>query len=258
VHRFFLPPEECGRPTLTLSERDRHHALRVLRLEPGDSVEVLDGAGRAYSCRIVRADKQAVVAEVKVVHLQQKPPPIGLAPSLLKGRSMDMLLQKATELGATAISPIITSRTVVQLDSKDLEDRRASWELSAREACKQCGNAWLPRVDPPRALRRFLENPDQAWRVAAMLRAEAGLPAEVWDKQPDVAEGVVFLTGPEGDFTFDEQEEIVAAGVTPVTLGPRVLRAETAALAGLAILQHEWARRRPGGACPDSRVGSGQ
>jgi 16S rRNA (uracil1498-N3)-methyltransferase len=223
-------------------------------MEPGDPLEVLDGAGRTYSCRVVQADKRSVVAEVKVVHLQQEPLPIGLAPCLLKGRAMDLLIQKATELGATFIQPLISARTVVQFQERDLENRRSGWELTAREACKQCGNAWLPRIELPRTLPEYLACHDGSSRVAAMLSAEAALPGEAWERFAPGPGGVVLLTGPEGDFTFDEQEELLAAGVTPITLGPRVLRAETAAIAGLAILQHEWTQRSRNN--PSSEVAS--
>jgi 16S rRNA (uracil1498-N3)-methyltransferase len=244
VHRFFLPPSDRGVSTLTLSAGDSHHACRVLRLQVGDRLEVLDGAGRVYLGQVSERDPGGLRAEVLEVRDQPPPPLIGLGPALLKGRAMDFLLQKATELGAVRISPLLTTRTVVQVDPREVEDRRADWSRCAQEACKQCGNAWLPQIDAPQSLTAFLATPPQGLLLAAMLRADAELPGAVLERSEGFGQAVTLLTGPEGDFTREEQEAMLQVGIQPITLGPRVLRAETAVLAGLAILQHEWVRKR--------------
>lgn len=231
-----------------LGPEDSHHAARVLRLGPGDEIEVLDGAGGILACRVTGGGRRALEVEVVMARRQAAPMPVALAPALLKGRAMDFLIQKATELGATAITPLVTARTVARMPDGEAVARVADWERTAREACKQCGNAWMPRLEAPRTLARFLSDAGDGLRVAAMLRREARWPGQVLDEAgAEVLAGpVTLMTGPEGDFTPEEERALIDAGVQPITLGPLVLRAETAVVAGLAVLQHERARRAGG------------
>lgn len=243
MHRFFLPPAECLGETLVLGERDSHHASRVLRLATGDPIEVLDGQGSRLLARVIRADRWALRAVVEQRLRLPAPPGICLAPALVKGRAMDLLVQKATELGATRLAPVITDRTVVQVGAGDAPGKAEGWLDTAMEACKQCGNPWLPRIDPPRRLDEFLVARPSGVCLVASLDPVAPLPSAVLDELPEAPESVVLLTGPEGDFTPDEERAVRAAGARPMTLGPLVLRAETAVIAALAILQHELRRR---------------
>jgi 16S rRNA (uracil1498-N3)-methyltransferase len=242
MHRFILPPERCAERAVTLSPGDSHHAARVLRLSSGDAIEVLNGHGQRLSCRLVRIDKHGCVAEVISRHDQPRPVSVALAPAVLKSRAMDLLIQKATELGAVRISPLITSRCAVQMEPESSE-KLEPWRRIAMEACKQCGNAWLPALDPCRSLKSYLAGLARGVRVAAMLAPDSRLPGMVLDVV-SADEGLTLLTGPEGDFTPEEQQALRDAGAQPITLGPLVLRAETAAVAGLAVLQHEVAVRR--------------
>ncbi len=244
MHRFFLPPEQCTGGIVTLGAADSRHASRVLRLRPGETIEVLDGAGRRLTCRLRSVDRAAVTAEVMNEARQDAPPRVTLAPAVLKGRAMDWLIQKATELGATAIRPVTTARTIVRLEPREAAERVLQWRVTAMEASKQCGNAWLPEIVEPAELPDLLadERCASGLRFAAMLGPGMQRPGEAlasWT--PDAGE-VWFFTGPEGDYTDAERERLLGASVRPVTLGPLVLRAETAAIAGLAIVQHELAR----------------
>jgi 16S rRNA (uracil1498-N3)-methyltransferase len=243
VHRFFLAPADCHGESLVLGERDSHHAVRVLRLAQGDPIEVLDGAGQRLQARVVRADRWALRAVVEQRSRCPAPPPVALAPAVLKGRAMDLLIQKATELGATRISPVITDRTIVHVDADGASGKAEGWLDTAVEACKQCGNPWLPRIDAPQPLARFLAERPPGLGMVASLDPAAPLAGAVLDACGASAAGVVLVTGPEGDFAPDEERAVRAAGVRPFTLGPLVLRAETAALAALAVLQHELRRR---------------
>lgn len=249
MHRFFLPPAPESAASLTLAPADAHHALRVLRLSPGEEVEVLDGAGCIRACRVDHAHAGSVL--LRVTGLRQVAPasPLRLAPALLKGRAMDLVVQKATELGVTTLAPILTGRTIVRIDPATVASRLDGWRTTALEACKQCGNPWLPRFEAPRDLSAFLEDDPATPRVAAMLRTGARLPADVLESV-DVARGLDVLIGPEGDFTPEEQDAMLAAGVRPFTLGPLVLRADTAAIAAVSVFQHEIARRRARGNPP--------
>lgn len=243
MHRFFVPPEACSGPQIRLTERDSHHATRVLRLTAGEAIEVLDGAGGLFECRVRSADRRALMADVLGIRRQPAPPPVALAPALLKGRAMDWLLQKATELGAIRITPLLARRTVVRLADAEIPARVEDWRWTAIEAAKQCGNAWLPRLDPPRTVDDYLALGEGGRLLAAVLDPGAAPPGEVLARESEAWPKVTLVIGPEGDFTPEELGALRTAGAVPVTLGPRVLRAETAALAGLAILQHELARR---------------
>lgn len=256
MHRFVLSSGEgmgaVAGTRLTLGPEDSHHAARVLRLGPGDEVEGLDGSGGVLACRVAGGGRHALEVEVRSVRRQTAPMPVALAPALLKGRAMDFLIQKATELGATSIAPLLTARTVARVADGETAGRVADWTRTAREACKQCGNAWMPRIEAPVGLDRYLagarEVARDALRVAAMLRPEARWPGQVLDEAEAALRSgpMTLITGPEGDFTPEEEQSLIEAGVHPITLGPLVLRAETAVVAGLAVLQHERARRTGG------------
>jgi len=239
VHRFFLPPEACRGGALTLDERDSHHAARVLRLTPGETVEVLDGAGRTYVGRVQRPDRRAFGVDVVNVRITPRPPSITLAPALLKGRAMDFLVQKATELGATRIQPLETARTVATVSAADAESKVAGWLVTAAEACKQCGNPWLPWIEAPLALDRWLAGGPEGRLLVASLEPQARLPAQILRDDTKRPGGLVLTLGPEGDWTPEELEALARAGGRPFTLGPLVLRAETAAIAALAVFQQE-------------------
>ncbi|MBL9135863.1 MAG: 16S rRNA (uracil(1498)-N(3))-methyltransferase [Verrucomicrobiales bacterium] len=242
MHRFFVAPEQVGAERVTLDSDESHHAIKVLRLQYGDTVELLDGAGRILEGRIASTDRRAVGIEVSQVRRQPAPPPVALAPALIKGRAMDWMIQKATELGATAISPLVLDRSVVRVAATEADTWMGGWRTTCLEACKQCGNAWMPRLDPPRTLEAFLHRRRPGLLVVASLLPEAGEARRILNST-EAVETVTLVIGPEGDFSERESAALLAAGARPMSLGPLVLRAETAATAGLAVLQHELACR---------------
>ncbi len=243
VHRFLVSPDSSRENRVLLDTDESHHAIKVLRLQFGDAVELLDGAGRILEGRIASTDRRAVGIEVTRVRHQPAPPPVALAPALIKGRAMDWMIQKATELGATAISPLVLDRSVVRVSPAEADDWIGGWRATCLEACKQCGNAWMPRLDPPRSLEAFLANRTPGRLVVASLLEEAMTARRIFDHAQDPGT-VTLVIGPEGDFTERESAALLAAGARPLSLGPLVLRAETAATAGLAVLQHEMSSRR--------------
>ncbi len=242
MHRFLVAPDGARGPSISLSPDESHHAIGVLRLKPGDEIEVLDGTGTIRTCRVTRADRRAVMAEVLSERAQPRPPPVHLAPALLKGAAMDTMLRMATELGAASITPISARRCVVRIEPDAAVGKLEGWARTVAEACKQCGSAWAPRLELPRSLEEFLAMRPRGPLVAALLGPERLLPGVALARCADREGEPILVTGPEGDFTPEEQEMLLAAGALPVTLGPLVLRADTAVVAGLAILQHESAR----------------
>lgn len=245
MHRFFLPPESSVGARLALSQDDARHAATVLRIDAGEEVEILDGAGHRLHGRVASVHKRTVL--VDVLDTQTAPPPtfsLVLAPALAKPKAMEWILQKAVELGATRIEPLMTARSVSRPAADEIGDKQSRWQTIVIEALKQCGAAWLTRVAPARALEDWLRDREPTdLTLVASLHAGAVLPrvaiegfARQYGRHPA---SIAILVGPEGDFTPAELEAIVRSGARPVTLGDRVLRCETAALAALAILQHE-------------------
>ena len=148
MHRFYLPPDECQKDSITLSERESRHALNVLRIRPRDRVIVLNGAGDEMLCEVREADRRAV--RLKIVRKNPIPPlpcRLTLAQAVTRGRTMELIVQKATELGAHRIVPILSERTVAHVGADRAAAKVEKWEATTIEAIKQCGAAWLPRVE---------------------------------------------------------------------------------------------------------------
>jgi 16S rRNA (uracil1498-N3)-methyltransferase len=164
---------------------------------------------------------------------------ITLAQAIPKGKQMDFIVQKATELGAARIAPLFSDRTVVQLDVRDAGKKREKWREIAIEACKQCGQNRLPEIALPQTPKSFFEKQESAeLMLIASLQPDARRIKSVLADQPS-PRSVCVLVGPEGDFTPAEVALAKSKGCRPVTLGPIILRAETAALYCLSVLAHE-------------------
>ncbi|MBL9126676.1 MAG: 16S rRNA (uracil(1498)-N(3))-methyltransferase [Verrucomicrobiales bacterium] len=244
MHRFYLRTDAGVGDIVALSEDDSHHAARVLRMAEGDSVEILDGSGRCLGGRVLEVHKRATRVRVASEARRPAPPRVVLAPSWIKGKAMDFLVQKATELGVARLSPLMTERAVVKASPEEGPKRVDDWTRTAVEACKQCGNPWMPRIDEPMSLGRFLATRSPGLLLVASLRADSMSLRRVLDAAGPGDDDVALVLGPEGDFTPSEEDSLRAEGARPISLGPLVLRAETAAIAGLAMIQYELSLRR--------------
>lgn len=245
MHRFYLPPEECKTGPLTLAGREAHHALRVLRLRRGERVTVLDGAGDEFACEVESFDRD----KVHLAILEQKravplPCQITLLQALPKAKLIESIIQKATELGVARIVPLLSERVVSDLDEKDAERKGEKWQQVAIEAIKQCGMAWLPRVEAPITPAEFLARKEVfELPMVASLQPGAQHPRAYFrnfeSRHNRPPKSACVWVGPEGDFTPGEVEMITTAGVLPITLGNLVLRVETAATYCLSIVNYE-------------------
>jgi len=242
MHRFYIPPGSWNLDALALDDSETHHAIDVLRMNPGDKAVVFNGRGAEATVEISDITRKSVTLRKLI---DSKSPPIGcqitLAQAIPKGKNMDLIVQKAVELGAAAISPLLSERTVIQVEDDDALRKQQKWQTVAIEAAKQCGQNWLPRVDPPRSPREFFSQPVRYdLMLIASLQPDAlhlkKLLAENAGKKPN---SVLILVGPEGDFTPAEIGLARSHGCRPITLGPIVLRTETAAIYCLSVLSYE-------------------
>ncbi len=241
MHRFYLPPQACLSDSAALTGDQAHHAADVLRLKPGDSVIVLDGAGGELLCRVDAVTRKKVALQVQ--RRASDPPPscrVTLAQAIPKGKLLEAIIQKATELGVWRVVPLLSERVATRLDGEAAGHKAEKWQQTAVEAIKQCGQRWLPRVEPPLTLPAWLARGEKFDLTLVGSLQDDRRPLRAWF--PDAArrpETVCVWIGPEGDFSPAEMDAIKAAGARPLTLGPLILRCETAAVCALSILNYE-------------------
>jgi 16S rRNA (uracil1498-N3)-methyltransferase len=245
MHRFYLPPEKCRNSNLELTDAEAHHALRVLRIQPGERVTVLDGAGQELICDVRAATKRTIALEVQ--HKSFSPPlpcQITLLQAVPKAKAMDYIVQKATELGAARVVPILSERTVIQLESGNSMDKAEKWQQIAIESIKQCGSPWLTRIEAPVTLKNYLARREKFdLPLLASLQDDRRHPREFIQQFHDEhnrapATACVWI-GPEGDFSPAEMNLIKAEGALSISLGRLVLRSDTAAIYSLSVLNYD-------------------
>lgn len=246
MHRFYIPPEEWNPDALLLRGSEAHHARDVLRLTPGDRLVVFNGRGHEVTAQIEQIASSQL--QLRKLHDASTPPlpcRITLGQAIPKGKNMDLIVQKAVEIGATEIAPILSDRTVVRLDDDEAAQKQLKWQSIAIEAAKQCGRNWLPQVEKPQSLAAFF-----AARAAFDLQLIGSLQPDAAHLKTVLADyagqhngarpaSVLMLVGPEGDFTPAELNLARANGCRPITLGPIILRVETAAIYCLSVLSYE-------------------
>lgn len=245
MHRFYMPPESCGGAQVTLMGSEAHHAVSVLRVRVGEPVVVLDGVGRELRGRIEHVGKHEV--GVRVEERREFPPRdvvVHLAVALLKGRAWDVVLEKATELGAASIQPLAADRCVARVADDDVPAKLAGWRTTTIAAAKQCGTTWLPDLRPPVRPASWCGQEEGKRSPGHRSLVAALEPGAVTIRSALAGTGVKSVTviiGPEGDFTAEEYAGFRAAGAVPISLGSLVLRADTAVIAALAVAGAELA-----------------
>lgn len=239
--RIFVPPSDIAqRIAVRLSDEKAHHVLTVTRAIKGTELTVFDGAGRQYQATIVDVRKKAVFIDIgeEAVNDTELARHFVLCAAILKGEKMDLVVQKATELGVMEIQPLVSERTIVK------ETRRLErWRKIAEESCEQCGRSKLPTIQEPIAYKEyFTRYPSLSgfifWEEGGLPLAEAQ-QAVLKGRIPMLAEQPVYVViGPEGGMTRAEVELAQEKGLVVTTLGRRILRAETAAIVALGLVQY--------------------
>ncbi|MEP6603963.1 MAG: 16S rRNA (uracil(1498)-N(3))-methyltransferase [Spartobacteria bacterium] len=261
MHRFYIPPEIWNPDAITLTGSELHHARDVLRIKPGEKAILFNGQGREVTAEVVDLGRDEI--RLRKLHEATTAPlscRIVLGQAIPKGKNMDLIVQKAVEIGAAEIAPLISERTIVDLDPKDAEQKQTKWQQVAIEAAKQCGQNWLPRVHTPRKLKDFFADvPKFDLQLIGSLQSDAQhlkkilseyrgedrsaegrvRPSEHRPADASPARTVLMLIGPEGDFTPAELALAKTHGCIPITLGPIILRVETAAFYCLSVLSYE-------------------
>lgn len=243
MHRCYLPNADFSPSgsALVVQGDEAHHALRVMRLREGDECEVFDGCGHAARARITHAAGGRMQLEV-VAQLPPLPPvaAITLGIAIPKGALMELIVQKAVEMGVQRIVPLITERTIVRLNDKEAEAKAEKWRRTALEACKQCGVSVLPVVETPRSYAAWLAEQDtpQLRMQCAILPHSQPLRQTLEAGRAAGHRQATLLIGPEGDFSPAEYAAGEAAGYTPVSLGSIILRVETAVFFSVAATRY--------------------
>lgn len=245
MHRFFIEPGQSREKLIELNERETHHALHVLRVNAGERVSALDGEGSELLCQVQSVGKQKVVLEV---YQRNSVPPlpyrVTLVQAVPKGKAMETVIQKAAELGAWRVVPVISDRTVIHLDEENGDSKRDKWRLIAIDSIKQCGSAWLPKIESPLKLNDYLSKAEKTdVQLIASLQGGSKHPRvflnEFKSEKKRAPKSLTVWVGPEGDFTPAEVNAIQNSGALPITLGQLVLRSETAAIYCLSVLNYE-------------------
>jgi 16S rRNA (uracil1498-N3)-methyltransferase len=245
TRRFYISPEQWSRKPLMLDDAEGHHCVDVLRLGVGSRVVVFNGRGSQITAEITAIEKGKVyLKELIAAKAEPLRCAITLAQAIPKGKNMDLILQKATELGVAKIVPLISDRTVVHLEEEESNKKQEKWKQVTIEAAKQSGQDRLPEIAGPITPKQFFAEFDRCeLSLIASLQNDARsfkrVLANFQEQHGRRAKSVLILVGPEGDFTPAETSWAKSAGCIPVSLGPIVLRTETAAIYSLSVLAYE-------------------
>jgi 16S rRNA (uracil1498-N3)-methyltransferase len=243
VRRFFVEEIPKEDTLIYLTGKEANHIRNVLRMKPGDTLSVMDGKGHLFAAIIEEIQRKGVTLKSLKPLQSAGPSPveIHLAQALIKSGPMDLLIQKATELGVSSITPFFSERTGVKMSGYHLSRKMVHWEGIMKAACKQSGRSNLPTLYPPLAFEALIENPPHQDTLKILLwEAEKEKDLRVLARSKKRLSHIVAMVGPEGGFTLGEIGLAKDAGFHIISLGSRILRSETAAITLASIIQYEW------------------
>jgi 16S rRNA (uracil1498-N3)-methyltransferase len=246
VRRFFIDPDDFNNDTTSLTGDEFHHLRNVSRLGEGEFVELLDAAGRIADAKIVKIGKKS--ADLQILSRKSLPPPphphIEIVLCLPRFQKMDFIIQKAAELGVSKITPVVSERSFIKKLSKEVTQKISRWEKISMEACKQSGRAWPLHWGTPGELNSVIR--ERTGRPAIFLyEGTASLDIKTaLSELSQAPENITVFIGAEGGFSPQELENFQACGFKPVTLGPLVLRVETACIAIISVIEYHFGLMR--------------
>jgi len=240
AHRFFLSTKNITENILSVSQPEYHHIVDVLRYKEGDKIILFDGQGKEYYGVIsfIDGETKTVKVDIRTIKNEETLRPFILVQSMIKSSNMDLIIQKATELGVTHIYPMFTQNSVIKIEDKQVLAKIDKWKRTAEEASKQCGRSWLPHIDK---IWYFEEAIEALEKINNKIICAISPDAKKLKDIPDADKGsTAVIIGPEGDLTESEVKKAVAYGFQPVSLGKTILRAETAAISVLGVLSYKF------------------
>ncbi len=235
--RFFISPGQASGPSIVITGEDVRHIATVLRMKPGEELLLCDGQGTEYFAKITKIERSEITTQImKQSRQERRYPRITLAQGLPKSDKMDLIVQKATELGVASVIPIVTERTVLKL--KDEEKRVARWQKICREAAMQSNRPDIPNVEPVVSFKDFFQAPHPEPALLLFPWEEGTEPVKKVLGNHSGVKHIVVLIGPEGGFSPTEAALAQEKGFHQVSLGPNILRTETAAIAVLSMIRY--------------------
>lgn len=243
ISRLFLEGDYLANQTIPLPKEQAHYALTVLRLKNGYLIEAFNGKGLVAKGKLIVTSRRTADFAIETVEDSSNESPIHtvLVQGISKGDRMDYSIQKAVELGVSAIQPIFTERCDVKLKDDKLEKRRNQWQAIVINACEQSGRNVVPEILPIKNYQAWLDSSqNKDTSIFGLVLDPYAKDSLTTIKQPPIETPIHLLIGPEGGLTDNEVEQAKQTGFTPIQLGPRILRTETAGPAVLAILQNLW------------------
>ncbi|MBD3415176.1 MAG: RsmE family RNA methyltransferase [Candidatus Aminicenantes bacterium] len=242
-NRFFIPKKQIKKSSAVLVGSEHHHLSRVVRKKRGDHINLFTETGENYEARIEKINKSETLLTIWKIKTENKPETcIRLAPSLIKAKSLELILKKCTELGVSTFSPVISERTVVNISAK-LDKKMKRWNRIVIQASKQCQRPCSPVIEKPVSLKKFLG--DNRAEFAIFLDESKGESLKnlilcFHENKQSPPQDVIILLGPEGGWTEKEKQDIILHEYKAVNLGTNILRTETAAVACVSIISHFW------------------
>ncbi|CCJ34382.1 16S rRNA (uracil(1498)-N(3))-methyltransferase [Caloramator australicus] len=240
MHKFFVSAEQVIFPNIYIDGEDVDHIVKVLRLRNGDKIQISDGNGKEYICEIIKSDKKEVVCNIIESFDNETEAPINITlyQGLPKSQKMDLIVQKCVEIGVVRIVPVITNRVVVKVEGRDLKNKIERWQRIAYEAAKQSNRGIVPIVNDVMNFEEAIEEMKQKDLVVVPYEREKERGIKDLRDRKDIKDIAIFI-GPEGGFEEEEIENCLDIGAIPVTLGPRILRTETAGFVTSALILYE-------------------
>ena len=241
MHRFFIQAENIKRNTARISGSDINHIKNVLRLNPGDDLELFDGTGNVYAAKIKKIDKKEVVCEIASYRESKSEPhvQVTIIQCLPKGPKINLIIQKLTEIGVYKIIPAISERSIPNLSEEKMEKKVLRWQRIAKEASEQSARGIVPHVMEIKPFEKALEETKNAGLKLIPWEMEDKRTLKEILKKNKKVESISIAIGPEGGFSKEETEKAEKAGFIPISLGKRILRTETAGIVVLADILYE-------------------
>ena len=240
MNRFYHSKSININETIIMDDFAAHHALKVMRLKTNDQLILFNGDGSDFTGQVIRISKRQVEVSIKSKKniKNESNLKVILLQALTSSEKMDLIIQKTTELGISEIQPIICERSIVKIKNEKIEKKLSHWRQVSIAACEQCGRAKIPTIHKPENIIKYLEKTESEKETKIILSPEA--TKSLNNFIPNMKQDIKVLIGPEGDFTKQELDFSIQKGFSPIKIGPRILRTETASMCILSILQYKY------------------